>query len=161
MTRDEAAKVITENISILTLAISAHARHWAARYNGRVYLIGSTLHSPTPRDVDVRIIVEDHEFAARYGHLLVRKEKPFHERPEIVEANVVDFCTDGPTQRWIDDVAKFSGRLSRELGRNMDIQIWPESQWRAPYPPPILLAAPSPRWFFYESEAARPVANIE
>lgn len=148
MNKKDALTTIRRNVNWIKMTLSADARHWAARYNGAVYLLGSTLHNPTPRDCDIRIVIDDHEFAARYGHTLVEKDSPFHERPEITRSRVVDFCTDGPTQRWIDDVAKFSGNISRKIGNNLDLQIWPESQWRKPYPEPVLLAAPSPRWHF-------------
>jgi hypothetical protein len=148
MNKAVALKTIRRNVHHVRATIGAHARHWAARYNGPVYLIGSTLHNPTPRDCDIRILVPDHEFAARYGHELVKKDNPFPARPEITSAMVVDFVTDGPTQRWIDDIAKFSGAICLKLTANVDLQIWPESFWRKPYPEPVLLAAPSPRWFF-------------
>jgi hypothetical protein len=151
----QALKTIRRNIENLRAKISATARHWAARYNAPVYLVGSTLHNPTPRDCDIRIVVPDHEFAARYGHALVQKANPFRDRPEIVSAQVVDFMADGPTQRWIDDIAKFSGALSQQLQTNLDLQIWPESLWRKPYPEPLLLASPSPRWFFHEPKRKR------
>ena len=39
----------------------------AARFARPVYLCGSALLLPDPRDVDVRIVVTDDEFRARYG----------------------------------------------------------------------------------------------
>lgn len=148
MNEADALQQIAENIAHVMRGASSYARHWAARYNGPVYLVGSTLHSPTPRDCDIRVIVEDHEFAARFGHELVKRENPFRDRPEITSGMVVDFVTDGPTQRWIDDIAKIAANASRALRMNVDLQVWPESLWHRPYPPPIVLAAPSPKWFF-------------
>lgn len=46
------------------------AGYMAARYNGPVYLVGSSLRSGTPRDIDIRVVVADAEFCGRYhlGH---------------------------------------------------------------------------------------------
>lgn len=148
MDRAEALAAIAARLEAVQEKISIYARHWAARYNGPVYLVGSTLHSPTPRDIDIRVVVPDNEFAARYGHTLKAKESPYPDRPELVLGHVVDWDAEGPTQRWIDDVAKLGAAVSGRLRHNVDLQVWPESHWRTPYPAPIRLAAPSERWMF-------------
>jgi len=148
---EEAAR-IEANVAYVLDALDCNARHLAARYSAPVYLVGSTLHHPNPRDCDIRVLVEDQEFAARYGMEWHQRETQagtlLHKRG-IVAARIVDFTNDGPTQRWIDDVAKFNSRISERAKLNMDIQIWPESMWREPFPAPILLAAPSPRRFIH------------
>ena len=52
-------------------------------------------------------------------------------------------------QRWIDDVAKFTSRLSEKLCHNVDLQVMPESWFIPPYPSPVVIAEPSPSWHFY------------
>ncbi len=164
MDKTETLKTIAANVATAKSALSLHARHWAARYNASVYLVGSIRSKPEPRDIDIRIIIPDHEFAARYGHELrpteIGESHPLHKRqPALVKASLVDWNGDGPTQRWIDDIAKFGAQLSLKMRHNIDLQIWPDSYWREPYPPPILLATPSPCWFFYESEAEKKIAK--
>lgn len=43
------------------------ARHIAVRFGAPVYLVGSSLELPDPRDVDVRVILSDDAFRGRYG----------------------------------------------------------------------------------------------
>ena len=155
---------VEANVERAISGLTVWARHMAARYKGKVYLLGSTLHNPSPRDCDIRIVVEDHEFAARYGnelhHTEIGEHHPLRKRSSIVSARLVRWDEDGPTQRWIDDVAKFSAHLSVKLGMNMDVQVVPDSWWRdGIYPAPILLAAPSPHWFVYTKHCPDPTAG--
>jgi hypothetical protein len=143
------AAAIEATVDELVAGLRVWAQHMAARYNGPVYLLGSVLHSPVPRDVDIRIVVQDHEFAARYGATLeVRETKAgeyYHTRG-IASGAFVKW-DDGPTQRWVDDVAKFTAVLSRKHKHNFDVQVWPASYWRdGVWPTPVVLAEPSPRW---------------
>lgn len=156
-----AAAVIEANVGAIVAKLDNWAKHMAARYNGRVLLVGSTLHHPSPRDCDIRIIVSDDEFAARYGMELRQTElTEWHplkkRRPELCSARLVHWDADGPTQRWVDDVAKFSGAMSKEIGANMDIKVWPDSYFREPYPRPVVLAEPTPRWFIYNAYVPDP-----
>jgi hypothetical protein len=43
------------------------ANQIAARFNAPVYLVGSSLHEPKPRDTDVVVILPDKIFYTRYG----------------------------------------------------------------------------------------------
>lgn len=141
---------IEANVERIREQLDVWARHMAARYNGPVYLTGSTLHNPSPRDVDLRVVMLDEEFAARYGNeqtLKVDEKHHYCQRRGLAGATIIDWHAQGPTQRWIDDVAKFGARLSVVLGTNVDLQIWPESYWRDCWPPPIELASPSPHWW--------------
>ena len=98
-----------------------------------------------PRDCDVRVIVADHEFAARFGHEVKPTEKPGW-------THCIAWDEDGPSQRWIDDCAKTGAEWSVRLGLNVDYKVWPLSYWRERvYPEPVLLAAPSPTWFVYSA----------
>jgi hypothetical protein len=149
------AELIEANVKRITAGLHAHgwALHMVARFNGPVYLLGSVLHKPAPRDIDIRIVVPDSEFAARYGHTLVQTEldqyHPFRKERSMTTASIVRWDEDGPTQRWVDDMAKFGAHLSQRLNENVDLKAWPESYWRRPYPRPLVLAAPSSSWFIY------------
>lgn len=154
------AQKIEDRVDTLVEKLTNWARHMAARYNGTVYLVGSVLHNPEPRDVDIRIVIHDHEFAARYG----MEMKPCNEPPtetRLGRTAKIHWNEDGPTQRWVDDIAKFSAELSTMLKRNFDIKVWPDSYWREPYPRPLVLAAPSPRWFIYNKYVPDPTVRAE
>lgn len=143
--------IIEANVARIVQGLRVWANHMAGRYNGCVYLLGSTLQNPEPRDCDIRIVMDDHEFGARYG---------LEMKPTTKEGwtRCIAWDEDGPTQRWIDDVAKFNGRLSVTLKLNMDIQLWPDSYWRDGkiYPKPILLAGRSPHWWIYSAHCPDP-----
>jgi len=103
------------------------AAYMAARYNGPVYLVGSCLKSGTPRDIDIRVVVADNEFAGRYGY----KEWQ-------------DFERHGPNQAWIDDMAKRNGEIAGKWRDHSDFQVYAAShciQYRDQ--PRVVLAAPS------------------
>lgn len=159
---DEAAMAakIEANVAEIREKLRTWATHMAGRYNAPLYLTGSTLHNPAPRDCDIRIVIADHEFAARYGHELREFEKPIERKGRNTVHKGVHWDAEGPTQRWIDDLAKFNGIWSVRLGRNMDIQVWPESYYRDTYPPPILLAEPSPRWWIYNKHVPDPTQAV-
>ena len=165
-TEAEAVELIEGNVAALREGLAVWARHMAARYNGPVYLLGSTLHNPAPRDTDIRIVVEDHEFAARYDVPLHHFEElpehhPIRQRSSIVGGNFCKWDEDGPSQRWIDDVAKFNAHLSTKHKRNFDVQVVPDSWWRNRiYPEPILLAQPNGRWWFYSSIVPDPASRV-
>lgn len=128
----------------------------AAKYAGRVYLLGSVLHTPNPRDIDIRIVVADHEFAARYGHEIRPLPKPI-ERGAVTTVNGVCWDEDGPTQRWIDDVAKIGAAMSVRINHNVDLKVWPASYWHdRTYPAPLLLAGPSQSQWFYNEFVPEP-----
>lgn len=161
----EGAKTIERNVGHLRERLGAWAAHMAARYNGPVYLCGSTLHHPTPRDCDIRIIMSDTTFGARYGMELhpmdLDEFHPLRKRRGLVRSSVIRWSDEGPTQRWIDDIAKFNDHLAQTLALNMDVQAWPESVWREVYPTPVRLAAPTPRWWIYTKYCPDPSAPIE
>jgi hypothetical protein len=147
-TADDVEASVARVVGILT---PAWARHWAARYNAPVYLTGSILENPMARDVDIRIPVPDHAFAARFGNAIVETTTT----PGWTKH--VDWAKEGPTQRWVDEIAKVNEWLSTMLERTADLQIWPASYWREPYPKPLLLAAPTPKWWIYSIHCPEPV----
>jgi len=163
MRRLEMAATIEATVARVRDTLDVWARHIAARYNGPVYLCGSVLHNPAPRDIDIRVVIADHEFAARYGNECTREIDETHhycKRKGLASSKAIDWDAQGPTQRWIDDVAKFTSHLSLKLGLNIDLQIWPDSYWReGTWPTPILLAAPSPKWWVYNAHCPDPAAE--
>jgi hypothetical protein len=88
------------------LVLSHFAAYMAARYNGPVYLVGSALRVSNPRDIDIRVLVADNEFAGRYGY-----------------KDLQDIRQAGRNQLWIDDMAKRNGELAREHRLNPDFQV--------------------------------------
>jgi hypothetical protein len=155
------AERIEGNVARVVELCHGWALHMAGRFNGAVYLVGSVLHNPSPRDIDIRIVVEDHEFAARYRmtlhHVEFDQYHPMAKRG-LVSGRVVKWDDDPPSQTWVDDCAKLGGAMSKKLSRNVDLKVWPESYWREPYPTPITLAAPSRRWFIYNKHVPDPSA---
>jgi hypothetical protein len=157
----EGREAIEASVDDLIAKLGPWARHMAARYNAPVYLIGSTLHSPTPRDCDVRIVVSDPSFVARYGNNTeyreTRERSALRDRG-ITASDHVLWNEEGPTQAWVDDVAKFNDHLSCALKRNMDVQVVPESWWMRCYPAPVLLAEPRRSGWFYSKLMPDPSA---
>ncbi len=156
----DASRAIEANVERITRLISNSARHMAAKLNGAVYLVGSTLHNPSPRDCDIRVVVADAEFGARYGLTM----KPTTKAPEPGShgwTHCIAWNEDGPTQRWIDDCAKTGAEFSTALSLNVDYKVWPLSYWRArTWPTPVVLAAPSPSWFIYSALCPDPAATL-
>lgn len=119
----------------LRLCLRGWANQMAARFGAPVYLVGSALDDPNARDIDIRIVLPDEDFAARYG-------------------DVCDFMVEGWSpewgegrKRWGADMAKLSrdvvlwgGRALHLIGRsplnklhgfNVDLKVEPESVARA------------------------------
>ncbi|MDB4893122.1 MAG: hypothetical protein JWL61_4977 [Gemmatimonadetes bacterium] len=159
--RDEKVAAVERHVDAVCEKLRDWSRHMAARFNGAVYLVGSTLHHPTPRDTDIRIVIADHEFAARYDMPMaeIPAEKQ-RERNGVTRTQAVPFDA-GITQRWVDDMAKLTAAVSIRLTHNADVKVWPDSYWREPYPTPITLAAPSRRWFLYNRHNPKPPAIVE
>lgn len=153
MSDDQAQReAIEKNVGRIVARLNGWALHMAARFNGTVHLVGSVLHNPSPRDVDIRLVIDDHNFAARYGMELHQQEFTEHHplaKRGLVSGRVVKWDDDPPSQRWVDDCAKIGGALCAIVAHNVDFKVWPESYYREPYPTPLVLAAPSPRWFIY------------
>lgn len=109
------------------IGLSRFGAYIAARYNGPVYLVGSSLRVAQPRDIDIRVVIADDEFCGRYGY----------EKYD-------DFSRYGPNQAWIDDMAKRNGQLAAHHRLNSDFQVYAAShciQYRDD--PRVLIAAPT------------------
>lgn len=119
----------------LRLVLRGWANMMAARFGAPVWLVGSALTDPNARDIDVRIVLSDEAFEARYGDL--------H-----------DFAREGWSpawgpgrRRWGEDMAKLGrdallngGRMLWTIGReplnklgglNLDFQVEAETFARA------------------------------
>jgi hypothetical protein len=165
---DNASEIIEANVDRISRRCADWARHMAARFNGPIYLIGSTLHNPSPRDTDLRIVVDDHEFARRYDVPMVRREFPethhYRKRTSIVAGDVVPWGGDdyeSTSQRWVDDCAKLGAYLAVSLCLNVDLKVVPASWWREDvWPRSVLLASPSPKWFVYSRFCPDPSSSV-
>ncbi len=88
------------------------ARQMATRFARPVYLVGSSLELPDPRDVDVRVEVTDKEFHARWGDPRVWKDSLWISRH------------DG-SMRYAADMWDLSREASLNLQLNIDFQVQP------------------------------------
>lgn len=98
----------------MKLRTSGLPAYWCARFASPVWLIGSALRSPTPRDIDVRIVMENDLFFARYRQL------------------GSDWANEEPCQRWVDEGAKLNRVAMHRLHYPTDVQVWPKSYWHFP-----------------------------
>jgi hypothetical protein len=102
------------------------ALYMAARFNAPVLLVGSALYKSHPRDIDVRIIISDVQFNARYG----------------VDSH--GWTMDGPPQKWVDDMGNLCEKEATLAGLNLDFQVYPANHARQyDGKPCVVLAAPS------------------
>mgnify|MGYP000691666642 CR=1 FL=1 len=88
----------------------------ACRLGGPVYLTGSALTQARPADVDVRVVLADHDLARLFG-----KEKP---RDDVFDWSERDL-------RRGREQLKQSRRLSRRFRCNVDFQIQTEAEHAA------------------------------
>jgi hypothetical protein len=82
------------------------AAYMAARFNAPVYLVGSALTRPDPRDIDIRIVISDSQFKARYGQ------------------DELSWINDGPGQAWIDDMGHHGEIETCCQQLNIDFQVY-------------------------------------
>ena len=128
LTLDE-AKAQGPLVEVAAAKLHMLSGFYAARWWGPVWLVGSAHTTPTPRDIDIRVIMADDEFAMLY-----------HQLP-------TDFRQEGPSQRWIDDMAHFHRQAFLWSRLAIDIQVWPALMWEEKTDRPRrLLASPSPKW---------------
>jgi hypothetical protein len=95
----------------------------AGLYGVPIYLCGSALRpdNPDPRDYDIRIMLPDEHFRARYGDV-----QKWNDEGAIGNWTRVRW-------RWSADCTKQSRVGFRETGLNVDVQIYPASHARALY----------------------------
>lgn len=108
------------------LKLRRFGAYMAARFHAPVYLVGSALTKANPRDIDVRVVLSEDHFKARYG----------------VDSH--GWLMDGPPQAWIDEVGKFCEQESTRQRLRIDFQVYP-ARHAMQYcgKPRVVLAAPS------------------
>lgn len=94
------------------------ANQIAARYGRPVYLVGSALQLQDPRDVDVRCIITDKEFEARFGRV-----------EDWVKASWWPSKNDG-SLRYAMEIGDLSREASLVLSKNIDFQVQPPAEAR-------------------------------
>lgn len=88
--------------------------NWLALRFGRpVYLVGSALNLSSPRDVDIRVILTDAEFNARYG--------------DPSDWNFRLWTDPSALIRYGADLYDLSREASFTFKANLDIQVQPEN----------------------------------
>lgn len=97
------------------LMFGGWANQIASRFDAKVYLVGSVLYSDDPRDVDIRVVIPDDLFEARYGSVLEWIDETW--RTPWGECR----------QKWSRDIRKIGNDLARIYHLNIDFQIDPES----------------------------------
>lgn len=89
--------------------IADRAKPWARdtvmRFGRPVYLVGSALEEPNPRDIDVRVVLSDAEFDARWGN-----PSGWHVHGE-------------GWRQYAHDMGKLCKQGSRRLALNLDFQV--------------------------------------
>ncbi len=104
-------QAMAAHLEQLRLHLQGWANQLAARFGAPVYLVGSSLTDPEARDVDVRVVLDDDSFQARYGIL-----------PQHVDRESWGGWSAG-SRRWGADVAKISRQAAVALRLNVDFQI--------------------------------------
>lgn len=92
---------------VFARGLEGFANTFAMSYGGPFYLVGSALVEPHPYDVDIRVVIEKHDWLRLFGE------------PDKREGSVWS------TQRvaWARDRLKQSRRLSRAFMTNIDFQV--------------------------------------
>lgn len=94
------------------------ARQLALRFGRPLWLVGSALELPDPRDVDVRVLLSSAEFEARYGD-------PSEWHKGLWWPNRLD-----GSLRYAADVWDLSREASLVLRLNIDFQVQPPIESR-------------------------------
>ena len=101
-------------IDYIKLKSVGWANQMYSRFGYPVYLVGSSLHTEYPRDIDIRITLPDEIFIARYG--LINEWISDTWKPVW-----------GVTrQNWARDMAKLSLDATTSIRLNIDFQVEPE-----------------------------------
>jgi hypothetical protein len=115
---DELRAYRNPSLDGLCESLQPWANQMASRFGRPVYLVGSALRLPEPRDYDIRIVVTDEEFTARYGD-------PY----AWAEALWWPSRNDG-SLRYAADMGDLSREASLALSRNIDFQVQPPCEAR-------------------------------
>lgn len=91
-----------------------NANGLAARIGGPVFLVGSALTSDTPRDLDIRVLPSDGDFARLFGAAAIK--------PYTVDGKYPCDYEDWEWRRARENL-KQSRIMSYRMNRNVDVQI--------------------------------------
>lgn len=100
-----------ESISACEI-VKTWARDMVMRFGRPVYLVGSALQVPSPRDVDVRIVLSTEEFESRWGRY-------------AVWGSVKDPLGGDGWRRYAADMGKLGREASKRCCLNIDLQVQP------------------------------------
>lgn len=103
------------DLTTLKIRIAGWANQMYSRFGCPVYLVGSSLYNQFARDVDLRIVLPDEQFEARYGNIEEWSDDTW--RNEWREAR----------QKWAKDMGKLSMEATITIRANIDFQVEPES----------------------------------
>jgi hypothetical protein len=110
------------------LMLLRFANEMAGTYQSPVYLCGSALVKPDPRDIDIRIQIDDGDFALRYTGAV---------SPDAAISRWIEQGQTGAwTQirwRWSADCTKRCRRAWKLTNLNIDFQVYPASWCRSIY----------------------------
>jgi hypothetical protein len=95
-------------------------------FGSPVYLCGSALldDNSDPRDWDLRVRLDDDDFAERYGNARPGAQIADQWEGEGATGEWTDL-----RWRWSDDCCKWSRRARRNTRLNVDFQVYPASYW--------------------------------
>lgn len=96
-----------------------------------VYLVGSALHSATPRDIDIVVVVDDEAFAACYGDFGSAWRKAtvdkFVDEWTKYHTCMVNGEPSMAYQRWASECSKRSRSMTMALHKRVDFKVQPLS----------------------------------
>lgn len=90
-------------------ALRGWANLMASRYGRPVYLTGSALEEPLPRDIDVRVVLSKTEWEARFGRFV----EGYATRLENIDAD----------RRWHVEIAKMNRNAAGQTHLPIDFQV--------------------------------------
>lgn len=107
-------------VDVHKMMLLRFANEMAGVYQSPVYLCGSALSKPDPRDIDIRIQLDDTDFALRYAGAMNAEEA------------IIRWVSQGQsgawTQlrwRWSADCTKRCRRAWKLTNLNIDFQVYP------------------------------------
>lgn len=119
---------LVDVVDVHRLMLLRFANEMAGVYQSPVYLCGSTLVKPYPNDIDIRIQLDDDDFALRYAGAM------------NAEAAVARWIEQGQTGawtqirwRWSSDCTKRCRRAWKLTNLNVDFQVYPASWCQTMY----------------------------
>ena len=109
--------------------LHARARLVAVRFRSPVYLVGSALTSPDPRDWDVRVVMTHSTF---YDVFAADLDLPQWDKLQVDDSAAYTWKLEGQTgdwtalrRRWGRECVKLTENLAKHTKLNIDAQIQP------------------------------------